>query len=52
MVMGEVEPDIGADESATGILFRMASCMIRVDWVQSFKGLMAKHVITETKGLS
>jgi hypothetical protein len=49
MVSGEVEPAMGALESATGIRLLTASCMINVDWVQSFKGLMANDVMIELK---
>jgi len=52
MVMGEVDPAMGAEESATGIPCLQASCMFRVDWVQSFNGLMAKQVINEKIGFS
>ena len=52
MVSGEVEPAMGAQESAVGIRFLTASCMINVDWVQSFRGLMANDVMIEIKGLS
>ena len=52
IVIGEVDPDIGAAERATGIRFRIASCMTRVIEVSSFNGLMAKEVMMEMNGFS
>ena len=52
MVIGAVDPAMGAQDSATGIRRRLASCMMRVDAVQSLSGLMANDVMTEMKGFS
>ena len=52
MVIGAVEPAMGAQDSATGMPWRLASCMIRVEAVQSLSGLMANEVMTEMKGVS
>ena len=42
MVIGAVEPAMGAPDNATGISFFMASSMVRMGVVDSFSGLMQK----------